>query len=66
MTSKGDEHSVAVERLDAARDERNRRAEQRDDVSDASEELAASAELKAAEEQFAAREAWVEWVERDY
>jgi hypothetical protein len=56
----------AVERFEAARDERDRRAEQYDAASGSSHELPAFTELRAAEEQFAAREAWLKWVERDY
>jgi hypothetical protein len=59
-------HSVAVERFEAAREERNRRAGQYEAASDSPEELPALTELRAAEDQLAAREAWLKWVERDY
>jgi hypothetical protein len=66
MTKLGADHTGAVVRFKAAREERDRRAEQYDAASGSSSELPAFTELKAAEEQFAAREAWLKWVERDY
>jgi hypothetical protein len=59
-------HSVAVKRFQAAREERDRRSRQLDAASGSSQELPAFTELQAAEEQFAAREAWLKWIERDY
>jgi hypothetical protein len=59
-------HTAAVGRFEAAREERDRRAAQYDAASGWSTELPAFTRLKAAEEQFAAREAWLKWVERDY
>lgn len=56
----------AIGRLDGAREEQQRRAEQHDEARGSSNELAAQANLHAADEQFAAREAWVKWTERDY
>ena len=64
MEEQSGAHADAVERMDRARDERDRRSEQRDAASGSPGELAAAAELEAAEDQFAAREAWVKWVER--
>jgi uncharacterized protein YqfB (UPF0267 family) len=58
-------HSSAVERFRAAREERDRRASQFDAASGSSQELPAFTELQAAEEQLAAREAWLKWIERD-
>jgi hypothetical protein len=57
----------AVERFQAAREERDRRAR----VYEAAgglpgRELTAFTELQAAEKQLAAREAWLEWTKRDY
>jgi hypothetical protein len=66
MTTTRETHAGAVERFEAARAERDRRAEQYDAASGSPKELPAFTELKAAEEQFAAREAWLKWVERDY
>lgn len=59
-------HSVAVERFQAAREERDRRAGRYDAASGSPEELPAFTELRAAEDQLAAREAWLKWIERDY
>jgi uncharacterized protein YqfB (UPF0267 family) len=59
-------HFGAVERFQAAREERDRRAGQYDAASGSSNELPAFTELQAAEDQLAAREAWVKWIERDY
>jgi uncharacterized protein YqfB (UPF0267 family) len=59
-------HSSAVKRFQSAREERDRRASQFDAASGSSKELPAFTELQAAEEQLAAREAWLKWIERDY
>ncbi len=56
----------AKERLKEASEELERRVEQHDAASGSSSEVPALAERQAAEEQFAAREAWVQWTERDY
>jgi hypothetical protein len=66
MEKRNENHAAAVERFQAARDSRDQRAEQYDSASGSSGELSAFTELQAAEEQFAAREAWLKWVERDY
>jgi hypothetical protein len=66
MTKTREDHAGAIENFEAARDERDRRSEQYDAATGSSSELPAFTELKAAEEQFAAREAWLKWVERDY
>jgi hypothetical protein len=64
---KGSEtHADAIERLNGARDEQRRCAEEHDAARGSEGELFAQAKLQAAEDQFAAREAWVEWTERDY
>ena len=64
---KGTSHSDAVERFQAAREERDRRAGLYEAVSGSpGSELSAFTELQAAEEQLAAREAWLKWTERDY
>jgi hypothetical protein len=54
-----------VKRFQAAREERDRRAGQYDAASGSPSELPAFVELKAAEEQLAARTAWLRWTERD-
>jgi hypothetical protein len=56
----------AVDRVRAARDERDRRATQLDAASGSHRELSAFTELQAAEQQLAAREAWLSWSEPDY
>jgi hypothetical protein len=66
MTKTEEVHAGAVARFESAREERDRRAEQHEAATGSSSELPAFTELRAAEEQFAAREAWLKWVERDY
>jgi len=56
----------AVERLEAARETKDWRSTQHDAATGSSNELSARAELQAADEQFAAREAWLKWTETDY
>ena len=58
--------SADVERVVAAREERDRRAGQCSAASGWPDELPAFVELQAAEEQLAAREAWLEWAERGF
>jgi hypothetical protein len=62
----GDSHAGAVERFQAARVERDRRARRYDAASGSVEELPAFTRLQAAEDTLAAREAWLKWVEREY
>jgi hypothetical protein len=65
--NKSERHSDAVDRFQAAREERDRRAGLYEAASGSpSRELSAFTELQAAEKQLAAREAWLEWTERDY
>jgi hypothetical protein len=56
----------AVERLQTARERRDRSSEQYDAARESPGELRAFTELQAAIDQFAAREAWLAWVDRDY
>jgi hypothetical protein len=65
MSIEREGHAKAVERFEAAREERDRRSGQRDAASGSADELRSFTELKAAEDQFAAREAWLKWTERD-
>jgi hypothetical protein len=58
--------SADVERFEAAREERDRRAGDYDAASGSPDELPTFVELKAAEEQLAAREAWLKWTESDF
>ncbi len=62
MTGSSQDHA-AVERFDAAREDRDRRAGEYEAARGSSAELPAFTELKAAEEQFAAREAWLKWTQ---
>jgi hypothetical protein len=55
-----------VERFEVARQERNRRAGVYRAASGSPDELPAFIELKAAEEELAARGAWLEWTETDF
>ncbi len=57
--------SADVERFEAAREERDRRAGQYTTASGSPDELSAFVELQAAEEQLAARDAWLRWVDDD-
>jgi hypothetical protein len=67
VVDKSKSHSEAVERFRAAREERDRRAGLYEAASGSpGSELSAFTELQAAEEQLAAREAWLKWTERDY
>jgi hypothetical protein len=56
----------AVERLQTARERRDRSSDQYDAARESPGELRAFTELQAAIDQFAAREAWLAWVDRDY
>jgi hypothetical protein len=56
----------AVERLQTARERRDRSSNQYDAARESPGELRAFTELQAAIDQFAAREAWLAWVDRDY
>lgn len=56
----------AVARLNTAHEHRTRCSRQYDSARGSSKELPAFTELEAAEDQFAAREAWLKWIDRDY
>ena len=55
--------SADVKRFQAAREERDLRAGQYSVASGSPDELSAYVELQAAEEQLAARKAWLEWAD---
>jgi hypothetical protein len=55
----------AVDRLRAAREERDRRAAEYDAASGSPGELSAYTELQAADQQLAARKAWLSWAEME-
>jgi len=60
------EHASAMARRDAALDEQERAAADYEQSIGTRNELPADNALAGAREQVAAREAWVEWIERDY
>jgi hypothetical protein len=64
MTQEREGHQQAVARFEAARDERDRRVDQNDAAIGSTDELRTFTDLKVAEDQFAAREAWLKWIER--
>jgi hypothetical protein len=66
MRDRDDSRVLAVERLHGARERRASCSERYESARGSTEELPAFAELAAAEEQFAAREAWLKWIDRDY
>jgi hypothetical protein len=55
-----------VQRFQAAREERDRRAGKYRAASGSPDELPTFVELKAAQERLAAREAWLRWTESDF
>ncbi len=59
-------HAAAVRRRDAARSEQHHRRDVQAASQGTGEERSATRELAAANEELAAREAWVSWVERGY
>ena len=62
----GRAHEDAIERVDAARDEQERRGHAADAAEDRAEELSTGVELSAANERVAASEAWLSYIERGY
>jgi hypothetical protein len=66
MPDRDDSRIRAVERLHGARDRRATCSERFESARGSAEELPAFTELQAAEEQFAAREAWLKWIDRGY
>jgi hypothetical protein len=65
VMDKSDSDSGGVERFRAAREKRDRLAAQYEAASGSPGELPAFTELQAAEQQVAARKAWLTWTERD-
>jgi hypothetical protein len=66
MNDQDQGREVAVERLQSARQQRDRQVRQYDAARGSPSELAAYTQLQAAVDQFAAREAWLAWLDRDY
>ncbi len=66
-TRRGSEgHRDAIRRLDAAKEDQRRRSEVHQAAHGIDRVREAADGLAAADEQVAAREAWVKWVERGY
>jgi hypothetical protein len=65
MNSTGESQVDAAERFDTARHERDRRVDDHDAARGSAGELSALTDLRAAEDNFAAREAWLKWTERE-
>ena len=59
-------HESALRRLDAARTDQRQKSETHDATQDAASEREAAGDLAEANEELAAREAWVKWIERGY
>ncbi|MFL5820584.1 MAG: hypothetical protein ACJ76S_07875 [Solirubrobacteraceae bacterium] len=59
-------HKSAIRRLDAARDDQRDRDDAHHAAEDTPGEPAAASELARANDELAAREAWVKWIERGY
>ena len=66
MNDQDQGREVAVERLQSARQRRDRQVSQYDAARGSASELAAYTQLQAAVEHFAAREAWLAWLDRGY
>ena len=62
----GDVHARAIERLDVAVDDLEHASEESDAAQGRFDERTAAVELAAANEQVAAREAWVKYIEHGY
>ena len=60
-----DAETSARERLDEARDEQRKLTERRDTAEPGLREVQAAADLSAAGEDVAAREAWAQWVREE-
>jgi hypothetical protein len=64
--SGGDVHARAIERLDVAVDDLQRSSQERHAAQGRTDERTATVALAAANEQLAAREAWVKYIEHGY
>lgn len=65
-TSGGGVHARAIERLDLAVDDRERSSEESKAAQGGPDDRTAAVALAAANEQVAAREAWVKYIEHGY
>jgi hypothetical protein len=59
-------HDSALRRLDTARTGQREKREAHDETHDPVAEREAASDLAEANEELAAREAWVKWIERGY
>jgi hypothetical protein len=66
MNDQDQSREVAVERLQSVRQRRDRQVRQYDAARGSPSELVAYTQLQAAVDQFAAREAWLAWLDREY
>jgi hypothetical protein len=66
MEQHDDSRVQAIERLKTAREQRASCSQQYESARGSARELPAFTELEAAEERFAACEAWLKWIDRDY
>ena len=66
MADHEQDREVAVARLHVARQRRDTQVRRYDDARGSPREVAAYAELQTAVDQFAAREAWLVWLDRGY
>jgi hypothetical protein len=66
MRAGDDSRAQAVDRLQGARERRAKCSERYESARGSSRELRVYTELMAAEDQFAAREAWLKWIDRGY
>jgi hypothetical protein len=66
MQDRDDMRGQAVERLQSSRERRAACSERYESARGSAEELPAFTQFRVAEDQFAAREAWLKWIDRDY
>jgi hypothetical protein len=66
MTDDSASREHAVQRLQTARERRDQGLQEYDAARGSQEELRAFSALQVVVDQFAAREAWLAWVDRDY
>ena len=66
MPAQSDSRPSAVEQLQTARQERDRRAAHYESAMGSRHELPAYTDLQAAEQQLTARQAWLTWLDEGY
>ena len=65
MDNRNEDRAAAFDRFDSAKRERDARAGDHEVAQGSGRELPALADLVAAEDRLAAREAWLKWTERN-